>query len=262
MKNKFFSMILILVLSIGILSPASTSEAKASLPVTSLKLRVGSVYTMRPIAMIGSIKWTSSRKYVASVSKNGVTTAKDPGTTVIKASNGLATVSCKVKVKKKSTKKGSKFNPRTFPTTTPKGINFTYYMEGKKIGKFNIQIVKFAYGSESAAMAKKNSSNPAPTSAQQYLFFTVRLNYKSGTQTVKMSDVFNYNKNIFGAYGAKQLKPINWGFGLGSNESMKTVNISPGNTITADTAILVEKGFTPITFRLQTSAEGYTWVKL
>ena len=79
-------------------------------------------------------------------------------------------------------------------------------MEGKKIGEFNIQITKFIYGEEAAKLALNNKSNAIPTADQQYLFFEVRLGYKS--------------------------------------------------------AILVENGFKPVTFRLQTGTNSYTWVKL
>ena len=261
MKNKFFSLLLVLVLTVSVLGPTSQSQA-ASLSATSLKLRVGSIYTMRTKGMYGSISWSSSRSYVASVTSTGIITAKDPGTTTIKAKCGGTTLSCKVTVKKKSSKKGSKFNPRKLPSKKSKSYAFNFYMEEKKVGRFNIQIERFAYGAESARMAKNNSSNPTPNANQQYLFFTVRMKYLSGSQTVKMSNVFNYHKNIFGAYGAKQLVPIDYGFALGSHENMSTVNISPGNTITADVAILVEKGFTPITFRLQTGPKSYTWIKL
>ena len=261
MKNKFLSILLVFALAIGIGIPAAPAEA-ASFPVTSLTLRKGATYTLRPKGLLGAVYWTSSKKYVARVTQTGVITAEDTGTTVIRAKAGHTTLSCKVKVKKKSKKSGSKYNPKLLPSKKNKGYNFTFYMEEKKIGKFNIQIEKFAYGDESAKMALNNKTNPKPKSTEQYLFFTVRLKYMSGSQTVKMSHVFNYNKNIFGAYGAKQLIPENYGYGFGTHENMLTVNISPGNTITADVAILVEKGYTPVTFRLQTGPKSYTWLKL
>ncbi|MEE3468279.1 MAG: Ig-like domain-containing protein [Eubacterium sp.] len=261
MKNKFLAVLLVFALAFGIGTPAAPSEA-ASFPVTSLKLRVGSIYTLRPTGLLGVPTWSSSKKYVASVTQSGIITAKDPGTTTIKAKAGKTTLSCKVTVKKKSKKKGGKYNPKSLPSNKNKGYDFTFYMEEKKVGSFNIQIERFAYGEESARMALNNTSNPKPLSTQQYLFFSVRLKYKSGTQTIRMSNVFNYFKNIYGAYGAKQLVPIDYGYGFGSHENISTVNISPGNTITADVAVLVEKGFTPVTFRLQTGPTSYTWIKL
>ena len=263
MKNKTIAVLLIMALSLCLGTPAVPSEAASSFPA-ALTLRVGSIYTLRSDKLPSSgVKWSSSKKGVASVSQSGVLTAEYPGTTTVKAlTPDNKSYYCKVTVKKKSGKKGSKYNPRTFPTKTPKGINFTYYMEGKKIGEFNIQITKFIYGEEAAKLALNNKSNAIPTADQQYLFFEVRLGYKSGTQTIKMSNVFDYNHNIFGAYGARQLIPINWGYQMGANEVMSTVNISPGQTRTADAAILVENGFKPVTFRLQTGTNSYTWVKL
>ena len=261
MKNKICAILLVLSLFAGISMPVG--EAKASSFPASLTIRTGSIYTFRSDRITGTATWTSSKNYVASISTTGVLTAKDPGTTTIKAvTSDNKSYYCKVIVKKKSGKKGSKYNPKTIPTKVPKGLNFTYYMEGKEVGTFNIQITRFVYGDEAAALALKNKSNPIPNENQQYLFFEVRLGYKSGSQTVKMSNVFDYNHNIFGAYGAKHLNPIDWGYGMGNNEAMNTVNISPGTTRTADAAILVEKGFRPVTFRLQTGVNSYTWVKL
>ena len=243
------------------ISYAGPDSSAASMSVGSVKLRVGCLYSLRTTGLYGSVKWKSSDTSVASV-KNGIVSAKGTGTTTISATSGEKSVTCKVHVKGISKKKGSKYNPKTLPKNKKKGINFNFYMEEKKVGKFNIQIERFAYGDESARMALNNTSNPVPGATQQYLFFTVRLKYLSGTQTIDMKHVFNYYNNIFGAYGAKQLKPINYGYAFGHNENMSTVKISPGNTRIADVAILVEKGFTPVTFRLQTGPKSYTWVKL
>ena len=252
---------MIFALAVGFGATSTPSEA-ASFPVTSLTLCKGSTYTLRPKGLLGAVFWSSSKKYVASVTQGGIISANDTGTTTIRARAGQTILSCKVTVKKKTKKKGTKYNPKLLPTKKTKGYDFTFFMEEKRVGTFNIQIERFAYGEESARMALNNTSNPVPNSTQQYLFFSVRLKYKSGTQTIKMSNVFNYNQNIFGAYGAKQLIPISWGYGFGTHEPIKTVDISPGNTITADVAILVEKGFTPVTFRLQTGKKSYTWIKL
>ncbi len=261
MKNKLSAIILVAALMLGICAPAPVSKA-ASMSVGSLKLRVGCTYSLRTTGLYGHVTWKSSDTSVATINKSGIISAKGPGRTTISATSGEKSVSCKVNVKSISKKKGSKFNPKTLPKNIKKGINFNFYMEEKKVGSFNIQIERFAYGEESARMALNNASNPLPGAQQQYLFFSVRLKYLSGTQTIKMSNVFNYHKNIFGAYGAKQLKPIDYGYAFGNNENMSTVNISPGNTRTADVAILVEKGFTPVTFRLQTGPKSYTWIKL
>ena len=261
MKNKLISVLLLLTLTLGILAPASRSEA-ASLPVNNLKLRVGTIYTLRPQHLLGVPYWTTSDKTVATVNQSGVVVAKGPGTTLIRVKAGNTTLACKVSVVKKKWKKGSKFNPRKLPKDKTEGYSFDFYMEEKKVGRFNIQIEKFASGEESAKMALNNSSNPKPGYGQQYLFFSIRLKYLSGTQTVKMANVFNHHKNIFGSYGTKYLKPVTYGFGFGSHENISTVNISPGNTIVADAAILVESGFIPVVFRLQTGPKSYTWIKI
>ena len=264
MKNKIVALLLVVAMVFGVSFNASPSRAaRFSNSKSKITLRVGAVYTLRDSAIGSSAKWTSSDRSVATVSKSGKVVAKGTGVTTIKATSGNTVRKCRVTVKAKSGAKGSKYNPKTFPTTGTKKIAFTFYSEGKKVGKFKIKISKFAYGSKAAAMARAgNSSNPIPKSNQQYLYFRVTLDFISGSQTVKMRDVFNYNKNIFGAYGAKQLTPINWGFGFEAYESMGSTAISPGTSRTAGVAILVEKGFKPVTFRIKTGKSKYTWIKM
>ena len=264
MKKKTLSLMLMLALMLGLVIPANRARA-AEMPVTSVQLCVGAVYTLRPTGLVGTIKWTTSDNEVASVDATGMVVARSKGTAVIRAAVGSVSVSCTVNVKKKSKKLGSKYNPKIRPGST-KWFKFTYFMEGKEIGEFRIQIQKFVYGREAAAMAAAagKNVNPVPTSTQQYLYFRIRMQYLSGTgtQTVKMSDVFDYNHNVFGSYGAVQLSPISWGYGFEAYQDMMSVNISPGNDITAGKAILVPNGFKPVTIRFQTGKNSYTWIKM
>ena len=143
MKNKICAILLVLALFIGVFMPAQKAEA-SSFPA-SLTIRTGAIYTFRSDRITGAATWTSSKNYVASISTTGVLTAKDPGTTTIKAvTSDNKSYYCKVTVKKKYGKKGSKYNPKSIPTKIPKGLNFTYYMEGKEIGTFNIQITSLS----------------------------------------------------------------------------------------------------------------------
>ncbi|MCR4605480.1 MAG: Ig-like domain-containing protein [Eubacterium sp.] len=264
MLKKYMSLMLVFSVLMGVLYTGSnTSEAaRFDNSKSKITLRVGAVYTLRSSGIGSAAKWTSSDKSVATV-KKGKVVAKGTGVTTIRAKQGNISKKCVVTVKSASGKKGSKYNPKTFPKTGSKSIGFKFYMERKKIGKFKIKISKFKYGSKAAAMAKAgNSSNPVPNNNQQYLYFRVTLSYISGSQTIKMRDVFNYNKNIFGAYGAKHLAPINWGYGFEAYENMGNMVISPGTSKTAGVAILVEKGFKPVTFRIRTGKSKYTWIKM
>lgn len=72
------------------------------LTASTKQLKVGKAFTFKAKAygINGTIKWSSSNKKVASITSKGKVTAKKAGTTVIKATVGGKSVSCKLTVKK------------------------------------------------------------------------------------------------------------------------------------------------------------------
>ena len=122
-----------------------------------------------------------------------------------------------------------------------------------------MQLESFASGAESAKLAKKNSSNLVPKANEEYLYFRFKITYHSGTQTIKAKDVFNYYYNIFGANSTKQMTNLDWGFFFEDVDDLGQVLLSPGNTVTCGKAVLVNKGFAPYTYRIQTGKNTYTW---
>lgn len=158
-------------------------------------------------------------------------------------------------VKNRSLGKGTKASPKSAYNNN----SFTFYEEGKKIGKISMQLESFASGAESAKLAKKNSSNLVPKANEEYLYFRFKITYHSGTQTIKAKDVFNYYYNIFGANSTKQMTNLDWGFFFEDVDDLGQVLLSPGNTITCGKAVLVNKGFAPYTYRIQTGKSTYTW---
>ena len=86
-----------------------------------------------------------------------------------------------------------------------------------------------------------------------------KITYHSGTQTIKAKDVFNYYYNIFGANSTKQMTNLDWGFFFEDVDDLGQVLLSPGNTITCGKAVLVNKGFAPYTYRIQTGKNTYSW---
>ena len=64
---------------------------------------------------------------------------------------------------------------------------------------FPILAVIFAFPALMAVtFPANNSANPKPTANQEYLYFKFKINYSSGSQTIRAKDVFNYHHNIFG----------------------------------------------------------------
>ena len=250
---------LALVFGIIISTCSGSIPAKAAtikLNKKTLTLTAGSSYTLKVKGTKAKVKWTSKKKSVATVSSKGKVTAKKTGSTTITAKVKGKKYTCKVTGKTKpSQKAGSKSNP----ISAYKKNTFTFYEEGKKKGKFTFQLLKFASGDEASELALNNSANLAPTDNQEYIYFKFRIKYISGTQTIKAKDIFNYYYNIYGNNSSIQINNIDWGFFFENVDDLGTTLLSPGNDVTCAKAVLVTKGYSPITYRIQTGKNSYTW---
>ena len=76
-------------------------DYRERLNYTSVKIKKGKKLTLSVLNATGKVKWKSSKKRVATVSKKGVVKAKKKGTTTITAKVNGKTYKCKVKVVKK-----------------------------------------------------------------------------------------------------------------------------------------------------------------
>ena len=157
-------------------------------------------------------------------------------------------------VTKKSTL-GTKANPRSAYDK----FTFNYYEEGKKRGKFRIQLLDFVSGDEAAELAKKNSTNPVPGANQEYIYFKFQIHYLSGTQSVNAKDLFDYYHNIYGENSTMQMTNLDWGLFFEPIEEIYSTVLQPGNNVTCGEAILVNKGYGPFTYKIQTGKSSYTW---
>lgn len=109
MRNlkKKLSVLLMLVMLLTLVSPAASVNAKAKIKISKTKttLSVGDTITLKMTGTKKTVKWTTSNKKVATVSKKGKVVAKKVGSTKIKAKVSGKTYTCKVTVKKKGTVK-------------------------------------------------------------------------------------------------------------------------------------------------------------
>lgn len=255
--KKILSLLLTFAMISGFCVNAAPSAEAATIKLnkTKLTLTVGKSYSLKVKGTSGKVKWSSSKKSVAAVSSKGKVKAKKAGSATITAKVSGKKLRCKVTVKANPSKKGSKMNPLSaYDTNT-----FTYYEEGKKKGKFSLKLLSFVSGEEAAELAKNNSENPKPESNQEYIYFKFKIHYISGSQTVNARDVFNYYYNIFGANSTRQMKNLDWGFFFEPVDDLGTTLLSPGNKVTCGKAVLVNKGYAPITYRIQTGKNSYSW---
>ncbi|WP_026659232.1 InlB B-repeat-containing protein [Butyrivibrio sp. AC2005] len=93
-KSRFFLLSLALMILVSMLSFAGISSSAK----TTKKVTVGQTLTLKAGGLKGKVKWTSSNKKIAKVSKKGVVTGRKVGTATITAKAGKKTKSFKVKV--------------------------------------------------------------------------------------------------------------------------------------------------------------------
>lgn len=248
-----------LLLAFGILAtiPYENTSKAATIKLNKTKntMYVGSTYTLKVKGTTKKAKWTSSKKSIASVNSKGIVSAKKAGKAKITAKVASKKLTCAITVKQRSSGIGTKSSPKSAYNSN----TFTFYEEGKKMGSITMKLERFVSGAEAAKLASANSTNPKPNANQEYIYFRFKIHYNSGSQTIKAKDVFNYYYNIFGNNSTKQLTNLDWGFFFEDVDDLGQTLLSPGNTVVCSKAILVEKGMSPITYRIQTGKNSYTW---
>ncbi len=93
--SVFFALIFIIL--IGFVTPMKVSAAP-KLNKKQIEIKVGKTYKLKVKGTSNKVKWSSSDKSIAKVSKKGVVKAKKVGKTVIKAKIGKKILKCKVSV--------------------------------------------------------------------------------------------------------------------------------------------------------------------
>ena len=254
--RKTFSLLLVCGLLVGLVDTAGPAQA-ATLKLNKKKysMYTGSSYTLKVKGTSKKAKWSSSKKSVATVNSKGKVTAVKAGKAKITAKVGSQKLTCSITVKKRPLGKGTKASPKSAYVSN----SFSYYEEGKKMGSITMKLERFESGEEAEALAGNNSANLIPESDQEYIYFKFKISYTSGSQTIRAKDVFNYHYNIYGDNSKTQLTNIDWGFFFENVEDLGQTLLSPGNTVICSKAILVSKGHSPITYRIQTGKNSYTW---
>lgn len=108
---RLFFLTLILALAIPTVLPLSgqitTVEAKAKISKRSVTLKKGQSLKLKITGVKKNVKWSSDKKAIVSVNKNGKITAKKAGTATITAKFGKKRLTCKVIVKNPSSHSGN-----------------------------------------------------------------------------------------------------------------------------------------------------------
>ena len=121
--KKLLALIVAIALSISMLPTTNVSAAKkVKLNKATATIYVGKTVTLKLKNSKKKVKWTTSNKKIATVSKKGKVKGKKTGRVTITAKVGKKKYKCKVTVKKKQTIKPTEKpteQPTTKPTETP-----------------------------------------------------------------------------------------------------------------------------------------------
>lgn len=149
----------IILMSVAVLSPISVSaKTKPKLNKTKISIKVGKTYTLKlKNAKAKKVKWKSSKKSIATVSKKGKVTAKNIGTATVTAKYKSKKYKCKVTVKPKTISFSKSFKVYTNDTlklTCTSAvkkwkisnkkiatINSSGLVKGKKAGKVTVTAI-------------------------------------------------------------------------------------------------------------------------
>lgn len=117
--KKFLTVALVIALLVsGIPASGVQAKSKISLNRKKVTLYVGKSVKLKLKGTKAKVKWSSSKKKIATVSKKGLVKAKKKGTCKITAKSLSKKYVCKVTVKKKSVKKPT-VTPVTVVSVTP-----------------------------------------------------------------------------------------------------------------------------------------------
>lgn len=259
MIKRIFSLTLVfcLLCSAAWMDAPDSSAASVKMNKKTATLQVGKTLKLKVYGTSRKITWRSTKKSVASVSSTGKVKAKKLGTAKIYAKFSGKKLYCTVTVTGNTadTKAGGRLNP----LSAYDEHTISYYEDGKKIGTFKIKLEKFLSGNSAKNLVLANKENPVPTNTQEYLYFQFQIKYVSGSQVVDAKDLFSYYYNIFDSTGTTQLENIDWGFYFELMEDLSDVTLSPGASSKCSKAVLVNKGNTPVLYRIRTGKSSYTW---
>ena len=234
-----------------------------SVSSTKKSMAVGSNYALKLNGCSRSKRFYSSNRSVATVSSKGIISAKKKGSARITVKISDKSYYCTVSVYAPAPKTGTRTNPISGYSTYTHDI----YSYGAKLGNFTIRLLDYKSGADAENLVLKNDFNDPSTSSTEYIYVKYYIRYNSGPQQVSAIDVIDHYYGFFDKNGAIQLDNKDWGVGFDTVEDMVNVNLYPGGSATCSKAILISKGNTPITYRLQTGYDSknfepiYTWFK-
>ena len=97
--KRFYSLFLVLVLIITLVPINVQAATKIKLNKTKVSLYVGQTINLKVTGTKNKVKWSSTKKSIATISQKGKVIAKKKGSTIIKAKVNNKTLKCQITVK-------------------------------------------------------------------------------------------------------------------------------------------------------------------
>ena len=203
--------------------------------------------------------FTSSNTTVASVDENGKITAVSQG-------------ECDITVQCGDVKE--MFHVRVLPLAGSRMQPFSAYEEhiidvydyNIYLGKFSIKLLDYKDGQEAYDYVMKEKDwHTKPTDTQEYIYIKFEIEYISGEKQVYADNVINYYSGFFDSTASVNLDNKGYASGFEDVDGIGDVLLYPGGSAACSEAIIVNKGNTPITYRVQTGYDTnefeslYTW---
>lgn len=256
--KKMLSLLLAVSLLVGaiVIDTPSASAATVKLNKSSVTLKLGRSTKLKVLGTTSKITWRTTKKSVATVTSSGKVVGKKVGSAKICAKFDGKKLFCTVTVS--GTTADTKAGGRLNPLSAYDEHTVNYYEDGKKVGTFKIKLEAFSSGKTAKNKVLK-VKNPTPTNTQEYIYFRFNFTYVSGKGVVEAKDIFNYYYNLFDSSGTTQIENIDWGFFFELMEDLSDIKLSKGQTVRCSKAILINKGNTPVLYRIRTGKSSYTW---
>lgn len=161
-----------------------------SISAKSISLKVGESTKLKLNGTDQKVKWSSSKKSIASVNSSGKITAKKAGTATITATVLNKKYSCKVTVKKISNSAGEGTYDSPFKLSYGKTFSYTDY--NSNIYKVSLKLLETIDGEDANQIVKEeNMFNEEPDSTNRWVLYHYKLKYISGSEEISASDILN-----------------------------------------------------------------------
>lgn len=228
------------------------AATKISISKKTKTLFVNGTYKLKIKGTKKKVTWKSNKTSVATVSSSGLVTGIHTGTATITATVSSKKYTCKITVKEQTVS--------GYAATTLKASS----LDTMPANKITVQLLNIYTGSTANSLAKAAStSNPVPTTGQQYILLKLKITYLSGQNNfLFLDDIFHPNNDFFQTNQSTKLKVLSlpsFETGTYANKSYSGFMLKKGGSGIAIVGALTTYTGTNITYRIPLNSTNSIW---